>query len=57
VRIPKSVLPELNELAQGRPFSPPGVVDPYERELLSLTPAEQGLIHLETSGGDRVVIV
>jgi hypothetical protein len=41
VRIPKSVLPELNELAQGRQFSPPGVVDPFERELLSLTPAER----------------
>lgn len=41
VRIPKSVLPELNELAQDGPFSPPGVVNPYERELLSLTPAER----------------
>jgi RNA polymerase sigma factor (sigma-70 family) len=41
VRIPKSVLPELNELAKSRPFSPPGVVNPYARELMSLTPAER----------------
>jgi len=40
-RIPKSVLPELNELAQSKPFSPPGVVNPYARELMSLTPAER----------------
>jgi len=41
VRIPKSVLPELNQLAERRPFSPPGVVNPYERELLGLTPAQR----------------
>jgi RNA polymerase sigma factor (sigma-70 family) len=40
-RIPKSVLPELSELAKSVPFSPPGVVNPSERELLSLTPAER----------------
>jgi hypothetical protein len=40
-RIPKSVLPELNQLAKPTPFSPPGVVNPYERELLGLTPAQR----------------
>ncbi len=41
VRIPKKVLPELSELADDSPFRPPGVVNPYARELLCLTPAER----------------
>jgi len=42
VRIPKAVLPELNELVRrSQPFSPPGVVNPYARELMCLTPAER----------------
>jgi RNA polymerase sigma factor (sigma-70 family) len=40
VRIPKAVLPDLNELVDNQPFSPPGVVKPYACELLCLTPAE-----------------
>jgi hypothetical protein len=40
-RIPKSVLPELNQLTKRKPFSPPGVVNPYELELLGLTPAQR----------------
>jgi len=41
VRIPKSVLPELSERSNAEPFSPPGVVQPYALELMSLTPAER----------------
>ncbi|MGA2544609.1 MAG: sigma-70 family RNA polymerase sigma factor [Verrucomicrobiota bacterium] len=40
VRIPKSVLPELSKLSGPEPFSPPGVVAPYARELMGMTPAE-----------------
>jgi len=39
-RIPKAVLPELNELVYNQPFSPPGIIKPYACELLCLTPAE-----------------
>jgi RNA polymerase sigma factor (sigma-70 family) len=41
VRIPKSVLPELSKLSDFEPFSPPGVVRPYARELMGMTPAER----------------
>ena len=44
VRIPKVILPELSGLIQAPAFSPPGVVNPYERELLGLTPAERQTI-------------
>ena len=40
VRIPKAVLPDLSDLVDSSPFSPPGVVKPYACELLCLTPAE-----------------
>jgi Sigma-70, region 4 len=40
VRIPKAVLPDLSELVDNSPFSPPGVIKPYACELLCLTPAE-----------------
>jgi hypothetical protein len=40
VRIPKAALPELSYLSDAEPFSPPGVVRPYARELMGLTPAE-----------------
>jgi hypothetical protein len=40
-RIPKAVLPELSESTAKNPFSPPGVVSPYARELLGLDPAER----------------
>lgn len=40
VRIPKAVLPDLSDLVDNSPFSPPGVVKPYACELLCLTPAE-----------------
>ena len=40
VRIPKSVLFELSRTSQADPFSPPGLVVPYARELMGLTPAE-----------------
>jgi hypothetical protein len=41
VRIPKSVLPELSKVSQAQPFSPPGVVLPYARELMGMTPSER----------------
>jgi len=41
VRIPKSVLPELCERSNPDPFSPPGVVESYARELMGLTYAER----------------
>jgi len=41
VRIPKAVLPQLSELGGADPFSPPGVVKPYARELMGLTPSER----------------
>ena len=41
VRIPKSVLPLLSELSDAEPFSPPGVVKPYAREVMGMTPAER----------------
>lgn len=44
VRIPKIILPELTGLIQAPAFSPPGVVNSYERELLGLTPAERQAI-------------
>ena len=44
VRIPKVILPELSGLIQAPAFSPPGVVNSYERELLGLTPAERQAI-------------
>jgi RNA polymerase sigma factor (sigma-70 family) len=40
-RIPKAVLPKLSELSQAEPFSPPGVVLPYARELMGLTASER----------------
>ena len=40
VRIPKAALPELSKLSDAQPFSPPGVVEPYARELMGLTSAE-----------------
>ncbi len=43
VRIPKSALAELSKvgLSQAEPFSPPGVVKPYARELMGMTPSER----------------
>ena len=41
VRIPKSALPELSELSDAEPFRPPGVVLPYARELMGMTPSER----------------
>jgi hypothetical protein len=41
VRIPKSALPELSERSDADPFSPPGVVKPYARELMGMTPSER----------------
>ena len=41
VRIPKAILPELSALIKVPPFSPPGVVNPYARELLGLTREER----------------
>jgi hypothetical protein len=41
VRIPKAVLPELSQLSRAEPFSPPGVVNPYARELMGLIPIER----------------
>lgn len=43
VRIPKAILPELGELASAHaaPISPPGIVRPYARELMSLSPTER----------------
>ena len=41
VRIPKSALPELSETSDAEPFSPPGVVKPYARELMGMTPSER----------------
>jgi hypothetical protein len=41
VRIPKAVLSQLSELTYNNPFSPPGVIKPYARELMGLTPAER----------------
>ncbi|MCX6927823.1 MAG: sigma-70 family RNA polymerase sigma factor [Verrucomicrobia bacterium] len=40
VRIPKALLPDLSDLVDNSPFSPPGVVKPYACELLCLTRAE-----------------
>ena len=40
VRIPKAMLPALNELTRTNQISPPGVVNPYARELLGLSRAE-----------------
>jgi RNA polymerase sigma factor (sigma-70 family) len=40
-RIPKAVLPKLSELSGAEPFSPPGVVLPYARELMGLTASER----------------
>jgi RNA polymerase sigma factor (sigma-70 family) len=41
MRIPKALLPQLTELIQTNPISPPGVVNPFLRELLGLTSAER----------------
>jgi len=43
VRIPKSALPELSRVSvsQAEPFLPPGVVEPYARELMGLTASER----------------
>jgi RNA polymerase sigma factor (sigma-70 family) len=41
VRIPKAILPQLSEQSEAQPFSPPGVVNPYARELMGLTAAER----------------
>jgi RNA polymerase sigma factor (sigma-70 family) len=41
VRIPKSALPELSASSIAEPFAPPGVVLPYARELMGLTPSER----------------
>jgi RNA polymerase sigma factor (sigma-70 family) len=41
VRIPKAVLPELVRESAAEPFSPPGIVNPFARELLAMTPLEQ----------------
>jgi RNA polymerase sigma factor (sigma-70 family) len=43
-RIPKAVLPKLSDLSQANPFSPPGVVLPYARELMGLTASERGSV-------------
>lgn len=40
-QIPKAVLPQLSELSGAEPFSAPGFVRPYARELLGMTPAER----------------
>lgn len=40
-RIPKSALASLSKLSGSSPFMPPGVVEPYERELMGLTPSER----------------
>ena len=44
VRIPKAILPELSSLIKVPTFSPPGVVNPYARELLGLTREERQAI-------------
>jgi hypothetical protein len=41
VRIPKSALPDLSELSGAEPFSPPGTVLSYARELMGLSPSER----------------
>jgi RNA polymerase sigma factor (sigma-70 family) len=42
VRIPKSVLLELSKkTSRAEPFGKPGVVEPYARELMGLTPSER----------------
>src|SRR5207248_5947260 len=43
VRIPKAALPELSKVSssQAEPFLPPGVVLPYARELMGMTPSER----------------
>jgi len=43
IRIPKALLPELGDLAAAHtaPFSAPGIVRPYARELMSLSPMER----------------
>ena len=58
VRIPKSVLPQLSELSSAEPFSPPGVVQPYARELMGMTPAErqavEATLHRQFADVERV---
>jgi RNA polymerase sigma factor (sigma-70 family) len=41
VRIPKAILPQLSEQSDAQPFSPPGIVNPYARELMGLTATER----------------
>jgi len=41
VRIPKRALPELCIHSLAEPFRPAGVVQPYARELMGLTPSER----------------
>jgi RNA polymerase sigma factor (sigma-70 family) len=41
VRIPKSVLPELSKFGGADPFSPPGIVRSYARELMGMSPSER----------------
>jgi RNA polymerase sigma factor (sigma-70 family) len=43
-RIPKADLPELSELNRVEPFTRLGVVLPYARELLGMTPAERQVL-------------
>ena len=40
-RIPKSVLPGLNQVIGNTPFAPPGVIKHYARELLGLSSGER----------------
>ena len=41
MRIPKSALPGLSARSEAEPFLPPGVVLPYARELMGVTPSER----------------
>jgi len=41
VRIPKAVLPELLRDSRAQPYAAPGVVKPFARELLGMSPEEQ----------------
>jgi RNA polymerase sigma factor (sigma-70 family) len=41
VRIPKAILPQLSEQSEAQPFAPPGIVNPYARELMGLTATER----------------
>jgi len=41
VRIPKAVLPELLKDSYAEPYAAPGMVKPFARELLGMTPDEQ----------------